>query len=40
MKRKNKLCNDCRVNEVEYEEDTECAWCRERRRKEEGESRS
>lgn len=30
-----KLCCRCGVNEVEYQCDDECAWCREKRREEE-----
>lgn len=27
-----KPCETCKVNEVEYQDDYECAWCREKRR--------
>lgn len=31
-----KLCSTCGVNKVEYQDDDECAWCREKRQREEG----
>lgn len=31
-----KLCKRCKMKEVEYQDDDECAWCRERRQEEEG----
>lgn len=35
MREKNRMCEDCGINAVEFPDERECAWCMARHRKEE-----